>query len=72
MSVPESNRFAGLTAAHAVLQTVRHILSVSTDLGDARRQVEQLLALVRAKAEEEQVPAAMLREEGRDALKALL
>jgi hypothetical protein len=61
-----------LTTAYAVLNTVRHVLSVSTDLEDARRQVEELLQLVRDKANEEQVPLQMLRDEGRDLLKELL
>jgi hypothetical protein len=61
-----------LTTAYAVLGTVRHILSVSTDLEDARRQVEELLSLVRDKANEEQVPLQMLRDEGRDLLRELL
>ena len=54
------------------LETVRHVPSVSTDLTDARAQVEQLLQLVRDKAQEEQVPAQMLMDEGRDLLKELL
>jgi hypothetical protein len=66
------DRMASLLAAHAVLSTVQHILSVSTDMEDARRQVRQLMDLVRDKAEEEQVPAAMLREGGRELLLELL
>jgi hypothetical protein len=61
-----------LSTAYAVLETVRHVLSVSTDLADARAQVDQLLQLVRDKAQEEQVPAQMLMDEGRDLLKELL
>jgi hypothetical protein len=61
-----------LLTAHAVLRTVEHILSVSTDLADAQRQVRQLLDLVRAKAVEEQVPTEMLREGGRESLMELL
>ena len=70
-STPET-RMASLLAAHAVLSTVEHILSVSTDVQDARRQVRQLVELVRDKAQEEQVPAAMLREGGRELLLELL
>jgi hypothetical protein len=65
-------RVQSLVTAHAVLQTVQHILAVSTDLEDARRQVGSLVALVRDKAEEQQVPAAMLREAGREMLMELL
>jgi hypothetical protein len=61
-----------LVTAHAVLHTVEHILSVSTDLDDARHQIRQLLELVKEKAREEQVPAAMLREGGREILMELL
>lgn len=68
----ESNPLQALVTAHAVLHTVEHILSVSTDLDDARRQVRQLLGLVQEKAQEQQVPAAMLRESGRDMLMELL
>ena len=72
MAGQPDNRFDALVTAHAVLHTVEHILSVSTDVEDARRQVRQLLDLVKEKAREEQVPAAMLRESGRDALMDLL
>lgn len=72
MSDADSNQFAELVSAHAVLHTVQHILSVSTDLEDARRQVGQLLELVKQKAVEEQVPTAMLRDQGRNALTELL
>jgi phage/plasmid primase-like uncharacterized protein len=65
-------RIKAIVAAHAVLNTVSHILSVSTDLADARRQVESLQALVMDRAQEESVPDAMLREAGRDALMELL
>ena len=41
-STPET-RMASLLAAHAVLSTVEHILSVSTDVQDARRQVRQYI-----------------------------
>ena len=68
----DENAMRTLTTAHAVLQTVRHVLNVSTDLADARRQVEELIQLVRDKAREEQVPAQMLIDEGRDLLKELL
>ena len=68
----KSNPLQALVTAHAVLHTVEHILSVSTDLDDARRQVRQLLGLVQEKAREQQVPAAMLRESGRDMLMELL
>jgi hypothetical protein len=72
MSSEPGSKFEALVTAHAVLHTVEHILSVSTDVQDARRQVRQLLDLVKEKAREEQVPAAMLRESGRDALMDLL
>ena len=72
MGEGEGEKFAGLLAAHAVLRTVEHVLTVSTDLDDARRQVRQLLELVQEKAREEQVPAAMLREGGRESLMDLL
>jgi len=65
-------RIASLLAAHAVLRTVEHILTVSTDVEDARAQVRRLLDLVLDKAREEQVPAAMLREGGRESLMDLL
>lgn len=68
----QSNPLQALVTAHAVLHTVEHILSVSTDLDDARRQVRQLLGLVQEKAQEQKVPAAMLRESGRDMLMELL
>jgi hypothetical protein len=61
-----------LSTAYAVLETVRHVLAVSIDLADARAQVAQLQQLVRDKAQEEQVPAQMLMDEGRDLLKELL
>ena len=61
-----------LSTAYAVLETVRHVLSVSTDLEDARRQVGELIQVVRDKAQEEQVPAQMLMDEGRTLLKELL
>jgi hypothetical protein len=67
-----AGRIQAIVAAHAVLNTVSHILSVSTDLADARRQVESLQALVMDRAQEESVPDAMLREAGRDALMELL
>ena len=67
-----NDRLQSLVTAHAVLHTVQHILTVSTDLADARAQVSQLLNLVQAKAQEEQVPAAMLRESGREMLMELL
>lgn len=65
-------RVHALVTAHAVLRTVEHILTVSTDLDDAHHQVRQLLELVRERATEEQVPAAMLREGGRETLMDLL
>lgn len=61
-----------LITAHAVLHTVRHILTVSIDLEDARRQIERLQDLVREKAIEQQVPSAMLQEAGRELLIELL
>jgi hypothetical protein len=61
-----------LSTAYAVLETVRHVLSVSTDLADAQRQVTELIQVVRDKAQEEQVPAQMLMDEGRALLKELL
>ena len=61
-----------IVIAHAVLSTVEHILTVSTDIADARMQVRQLLELVRDKAAEEQVPREMLREGGRELLMELL
>ncbi len=61
-----------LVTAHAVLHTVDHILRVSSSLEDARGQVARLLELVQDKAREEHVPAAMLREAGRDMLMDLL
>jgi hypothetical protein len=67
-----NDQIQALVTAHAVLHTVQHILSVSTDLQDAQRQVSQLLTLVREKASEEQIPSAMLRESGRDMLMELL
>ncbi len=73
--MPEESKAGNVQAlvtAHAVLSTVQHILSVSTDLDDARAQVRQLLLLVKEKAQEEQVPAAMLRESGRQSLMELL
>jgi hypothetical protein len=73
MATDESSlRIQALVTAHAVLNTVSHILTVSTDLEDARRQVSQLQELVRDRAEDEQVPSAMLREGGREALMDLL
>ena len=69
---PEPGRLATLVTAHAVLNTVAHILAVSTDLPDARLQVGRLMELVREKAREEQVPAVMLREAGRESLLDLL
>jgi hypothetical protein len=65
-------KIQSLITATAVLRTVDHILRVSTDLPDARRQVAQLLELVQDKAREEQVPAAMLRDAGRESLLDLL
>lgn len=65
-------KIQGLLAAYAVLHTVDHILTVSTDLPDARRQVQRLLELVKDKAVEEKVPTAMLREGGREHLTDLL
>lgn len=69
---PRGAHIQSLVTAHAVLHTVDHILRVSTDLADARAQVGQLIALVKAKAVEEQVPSAMLREGGRELLMELL
>ena len=69
---PRGAQIQSLVTAHAVLHTVDHILRVSTDLTDARAQVGQLIALVKAKAVEEQVPSAMLREGGRELLMELL
>ena len=66
------DKIQSLITATAVLKTVDHILIVSTDLPDARRQVAQLMALVQDKAREEQVPAAMLRDAGRESLMDLL
>ncbi len=68
----DENGMRALSAAYAVLETVRHVLSVSTDLADARRQIEELIHLVRDKAQEEQVPTQMLMDEGRELLKELL
>jgi hypothetical protein len=68
---PESD-IRSLLTAHAVLHSVEHILTVSTDLEDARAQIHRLLELVRVRAREEQIPSAMLREAGRDALADLL
>lgn len=68
----EPGRVQALVTAHAVLHTVEHVLRTSSDLEDARGQVAQLLALVRDKANEERVPAAMLREGGRELLIELL
>ena len=70
--LPNDGKVASLLTAHAVLRTVEHILSVSTDVEDARGQVRQLLQLVLDKAQEEQIPAAMLREGGRESLMDLL
>jgi hypothetical protein len=66
------DKIQSLITATAVLKTVDHILRVSTDLPDARRQVSQLLELVQDKAREEQIPAAMLRDVGRESLMDLL
>jgi hypothetical protein len=68
---PDS-KVQSLVTAHAVLHTVQHILTVSTDLADARAQVGSLVELVKSKAEEEQVPAAMLAGAGREMLIELL
>ena len=67
-----NDQIQALVTAHAVLHTIQHILTVSTDLQDARRQVGQLLTLVQEKASEVQIPSAMLRESGRDMLMELL
>jgi hypothetical protein len=67
-----SDRLAAIVAAHAVLHTVAHVLDVSSDLDDARGQVARLLELVRERANAEHVPAAMLREGGRELLTELL
>ena len=73
MSTGETNtRVQALVTAHAVLSTVEHILQVSTSLEDARLQVRHLVELVKARATEEQVPSAMLREGGREVLMDLL
>jgi hypothetical protein len=69
---PNETRIQSLLTAHAVLRTVEHVLTVSTDMDDARRQVRQLVELVKEKAREEQVPLAMLREGGREYLMDLL
>lgn len=66
------DKIQSLITATAVLKTVDHILSVSTDLADARRQVAQLMELVQDKAREEKVPAVMLRDAGRESLMDLL
>ena len=71
MTEPQ-NSVQTLITAHAVLHTVRHILTVSSDLEDARRQIERLQELVREKAVEQQVPSAMLQEAGRELLIELL
>jgi hypothetical protein len=68
----DKNGMRALATAYAVLESVRHVLSVSTDLADARKQVEEMVQLVRDKAQEEQVPIQMLMDEGRDLLKELL
>ena len=65
-------KIQSLITATAVLRTVDHILRVSTDLPDARRQVATLLSLVHDKAQEERIPDAMLRGAGRDSLMDLL
>lgn len=69
---PDDRAVNSLVTAHAVLHTVDHILRVSTSLEDARGQVERLLELVQDKAREQQIPAAMLREAGREMLMDLL
>ena len=66
------DKIQSLVTATAVLRTVDHILSVSSDLPDARRQVAQLMALVQDKAREEKIPAVMLRDAGRESLMDLL
>jgi hypothetical protein len=68
----DENGTRALATAYSVLESVRHILSVSTDLADARKQIEELTHLVRDKAQEEQIPLQMLMDEGRDLLKELL
>ena len=68
----DENGTRALATAYSVLESVRHILTVSTDLADARVQVEELSHLVRDKAQEEQIPLQMLMDEGRDLLKELL
>jgi hypothetical protein len=68
----DENGVRALATAYSVLESVRHILSVSTDLADARKQIEELTHLVRDKAQEEQIPLQMLMDEGRDLLKELL
>jgi len=68
----DENGTRALATAYSVLESVRHILSVSTDLADARAQVEELSHLVRDKAQEEKIPLQMLMDEGRDLLKELL
>ena len=68
----DENGMRALATAYSVLESVRHILSVSTDLADARQQIEELTHLVRDKAQEEQIPLQMLMDEGRDLLKELL
>jgi hypothetical protein len=68
----DENGMRALATAYSVLESVRHILSVSTDLADARKQIEELTHLVRDKAQEEQIPLQMLMDEGRDLLKELL
>jgi hypothetical protein len=68
----DENGTRALATAYSVLESVRHILSVSTDLAVARKQIEELTHLVRDKAQEEQIPLQMLMDEGRDLLKELL
>jgi hypothetical protein len=68
----DENGMRALATAYAVLESVWHVLSVSTDLPEARTQVEELIHLVRDKAQEEQIPIQMLMDEGRDLLKELL
>ena len=68
----DENGVRALATAYSVLESVRHILAVSTDLDDARKQIEELTHLVRDKAQEEQIPLQMLMDEGRDLLKELL
>ena len=55
-----------LAAAYAALESVRHVLAVSTDLADARQQVEEMIHRVRDKAQGEQVPMQLLMDEGWD------